>query len=85
MQGYGRRTRRVLQVARALLEQQPDGIRPGEINARLRAENEPMGAWEVRGELSRLERSGELALDPATALWQEAEQGQDAARARRSA
>lgn len=72
MQGYSRRTRRVLQVAQALLEQQPEGIRPGEINARLRMENEPMGAWEVRGELSRLERSGELALDPATARWQQA-------------
>lgn len=79
MQGYSRRTRRVLQVARTLLEQQPEGIRPGDINARLRAENEPMGAWEVRGELSRLERSGELTLDPATALWR------DATVARRSA
>lgn len=73
MQGYSRRTRRVLQVARTLLEQQPEGIRPGDINARLRAENEPMGAWEVRGELSRLERSGELALDAATALWRDAD------------
>ena len=79
MQGYGRRTRRVLQVAQALLEQRPEGIRPGDINARLRAENEPMGAWEVRGELSRLERSGELSLEPATALWR------DTAGARRSA
>jgi hypothetical protein len=79
MQGYGRRTRRVLQVAQALLEQRPEGIRPGDINARLRAEDEPMGAWEVRGELSRLERSGELALDPATARWR------DATTARRSA
>ncbi|MDZ7825209.1 MAG: tetratricopeptide repeat protein [Gammaproteobacteria bacterium] len=66
MQGYSRRTRRVLQVAGTLLEQQPEGIRPGDINARLRAEERAHGRLEVRGELSRLQRSGELALDPAT-------------------
>ncbi len=45
------------------------GIRPGAINAELRARETPMGAWEVRVELTHLEAAGEVRCDPATGLW----------------
>jgi DNA-binding GntR family transcriptional regulator len=40
---------------------------------RLREQNQPMGTWEVRGALSRLEADGTIVLDPASASWRMAE------------
>lgn len=66
-----RRTNRVRAAIAELLDQlgTETGFRPGDVNRVLREKNQPMGAWEVRGELSKLEANGELALDPDTALW----------------
>lgn len=71
-----RHTDRVRQAVDRLLEEAQDGrgFLPGDVNAVLRKHNEPMGAWEVRGELSALERMGYLRLDAATGRWQRAEQ-----------
>lgn len=71
-----RRTDRVRQAVDQLLagDQEGRGFLPGDINAVLREHNEPMGAWEVRGELSTLERLGYLRLDAASGRWLKAEQ-----------
>lgn len=71
-----RRTDRVRQAVDQLLAeaQEGPGFLPGDINALLREQNEPMGAWEVRGELSTLEDLGYLRLDPGSGRWQRAEQ-----------
>jgi hypothetical protein len=66
-----RRTHLVHRVFKDLVARaQPGtGIRPGAINAALRELGEPMGAWEVRGELSNLEASGDVRCEPETGLW----------------
>ena len=66
-----RRTQLVLRIFKELTaqEQGRDGLRPGDINARLRELGIPMGTWEVRGEFSVLEASGDIILDEATANW----------------
>lgn len=66
-----RRTDRVRKAVDDLLAsgKADDGFLPGDVNRQLREQNEPLGAWEVRGELSRLERLGELRLDPASGRW----------------
>lgn len=71
-----RRTDRVRHAVDQLLADAADGrgFLPGDVNALLREHNEPMGAWEVRGELSTLERAGYLHLDAASGCWQKAEQ-----------
>lgn len=49
-------------------------FRPGDIVDRLRERNQPMGVWEVRGELSKLESDGMIQNDPKTGLWRLADQ-----------
>ena len=44
-------------------------FRPGDVTAHLRAKGLAVGAWEVRGELSNLERLGLIELDEETATW----------------
>ena len=65
--------RRTDQVRRAVADltanQVADGFLPGDVNRILREQNEPMGAWEVRAELSALERGGEIRLDTARGRW----------------
>lgn len=75
-----RRTEQVRRAVEALLARtdSAEGFRPGDVNAVLRERNEPMGAWEVRGELSKLEREGYLLCDTATGRWWRAEQRQSA-------
>lgn len=51
-----------------------DEFRPGDVVGQLRAQNQPMGTWEVRGELSKLESEGMLENDPETGLWRMAPQ-----------
>ena len=63
-----RRTDLVLRVFKDLVAAGTDGVLPGAINARLREIGEPMGTWEVRGELSTLEAAGEIAID-ANGAW----------------
>ncbi|MCC5874262.1 MAG: hypothetical protein JJU22_17810 [Gammaproteobacteria bacterium] len=71
-----RRTDRVREAVEQLLADDHDGrgFLPGDVNVLLRKHNEPMGAWEVRGELTKLERQGYLNLDAGSGRWQKAEQ-----------
>lgn len=73
-----RRTNLVLAAVRALASRgetagasggAAGGFTQSDISAHLRAEGEPMSAWEVRGELTNLERAGEVRIEPATAIW----------------
>lgn len=56
-------------AALALREDGATTFRPGDVTARLRADGGPFGAWEVRGELSNLERLGLIVLDEDAATW----------------
>jgi hypothetical protein len=49
------------------------GLRPADVSAHLREQGTPLGLWEIRYELSQLERAGAIALDEDTGLWQPAE------------
>jgi hypothetical protein len=64
-----RRTDLVLGVFKELIANGADSVQPGAINDRLRELGQPMGTWEVRGELSNLEASGEIINDAATGAW----------------
>ena len=44
-------------------------FRPGDVTAHLRASGRPIGAWEVRGELTNLERMGLIVLEEDSATW----------------
>ena len=44
-------------------------FRPGDLCALLRERNQPMGAWMVRREFSKLEDEGLIAIDPASGAW----------------
>jgi hypothetical protein len=63
------RTKLVLTVIEKLVEAGRTEFRPGDIVTRLREENQPLGTWEVRGELSILEAAGVLRVDPASGAW----------------
>jgi hypothetical protein len=66
-----RRTDLVLRVFEELLStgRYDDGLRPGDIGTRLRELGTPLGSWEIRYELTALERLGTIALDEATGRW----------------
>lgn len=61
------------------------GIVPGAINAQLRELGSPMGAWEVRLELTNLEAAGEVRCDPATGRWHQVSAGAQQSKKRSSA
>lgn len=69
-----RRTNLVLSVIEKLVAEGRAEFRPGDIVSRLRQQNQPLGAWEVRGELTNLEAAGVIELDPDTAGWRMAPQ-----------
>jgi hypothetical protein len=75
----------VLRVLRELIAEGAPQVLPGDINTRLRESGEPLGTWEVRGELSTLERSGEIVNDPRTGAWVLAAPGHKSQRRRGSA
>jgi len=64
-----RRTKTVFDAVAALGQAGIESFGPGDVTAHLRAEGTPYGAWEVRGELSILERLGLVELDEETASW----------------
>ena len=64
-----RRTNLVLSVIEKLVAEGRSEFQPGDVVTRLREQNQPMGTWEVRGELSNLEAAGVIELDPDTACW----------------
>lgn len=68
MSERARRTKIVYDAATALAESAAS-FRPGDVAARLRPTETPFGAWEVRGELSNLQRLGLVELDEDTATW----------------
>ena len=59
----------VFDAAAALRDAGRPTFRPGDVTAHLRAQGLPIGAWEVRGELSNLERMGLIELDEDAAVW----------------
>lgn len=69
MSEQARRTKTVFDAVTALHDAGSTPFRPGDVTAYLRASDTPIGAWEVRGELSNLERLGLIALDENTAMW----------------
>ena len=69
MSEQARRTKTVFDAVAALQNVGSKPFRPGDVTAHLRAMGEPVGAWEVRGELSNLERMGLIVLDEETATW----------------
>jgi hypothetical protein len=46
---------------------------------------QPMGTWEVRGLLSRLEAEGEIVVDAASGAWYLADKGSEPQRLRDTA
>ncbi|MYD97993.1 MAG: hypothetical protein F4X98_11490 [Gammaproteobacteria bacterium] len=69
MSEQARRTKTVFDAVAALGQAGTESFRPGDVTTHLRAEGTPYGAWEVRGELSNLERLGLVELDEETASW----------------
>ena len=64
-----RRTKTLFDAVTALKAAGFTLFRPGDVTAHLRASGTPFGAWEVRGELTRLERLGLIVLDEDSAAW----------------
>lgn len=66
-----RRTHAVLDIFRTLIAEGigADGLRAGDICARLRELGFPMGTWQVRGELSNLEADGSIVANPHSGAW----------------
>ena len=69
MSEQARRTKTVFDAVTALRDAGDTAFRPGDVTAHLRAKGTPIGAWQVRGELTILERLGLIALDEASATW----------------
>lgn len=59
----------VASVVEKLVADGPTEFRPGDVVSRLREQNQPMGTWEVRGELAKLEAEGLIENDPDTGAW----------------
>ena len=63
MSEQARRTKTVFDAVTALRDGGSEVFRPGDVTAHLRAGGAPIGAWEIRGELTKLERLGLIVLD----------------------
>ena len=64
-----RRTKLVHTVIKTLAQEGKSQFRPGDVNEMLRARGQPLGTWEVRAELSRLQDNGVIELDSESATW----------------
>lgn len=64
-----RRTKLVYSVIQELVEGGQSQFQPGDVNAALRRQGQPLGTWEVRGEFSVLTDQGLIDLDTATGRW----------------
>ena len=69
MSEQARRTKTVYDAVTALKEAGNTAFRPGDVTAYLRESGAPFGAWEVRGELTNLERLGLIVVDEDSATW----------------
>jgi hypothetical protein len=63
------RTNLVLSVIEKLVAEGRSEFVPGDLVSRLREQNQPMGTWEVRGELSNLEDAGLIQLEAESGAW----------------
>ena len=59
-------------VFTALAGDEQRSVDVGELAAALRERDLPMGAWQIRGELSALRERGLVELDDSTARWRPA-------------
>ena len=64
-----RRTKLVYSIIQDLVAGGQAQFQPGDVNAALRRQGQPLGTWEVRGEFSVLADQGLIDVDPATAQW----------------
>lgn len=64
-----RRTRTVFEAVVALVGEGATHFRPGDVASHLRDAESPIGAWEIRGEFTNLERMALIELDPELAVW----------------
>lgn len=64
-----RRTRTVFEAVVALVGEGATHFRPGDIASHLRDAEHPIGAWEIRGEFTKLERMELIEVDPELAVW----------------
>jgi len=64
-----RRKEMVYDIIQALFAEGKTSVRPGDVNARLRERNSPMGSWEVRAEFTRLESDGRIVCQEETGAW----------------
>ena len=69
MSEQARRTKTVFDAVTALKAGGSTVFRPGDVTDHLRASGTPFGAWEVRGELTNLERLGLIVLDEDSGTW----------------
>ncbi len=67
-----RRTNLVWSVIEKLVAEGHREFRPSDVVSRLRSQNQPMGTWEVRCELSNLEAEGAIELEPDSGVWRTA-------------
>ena len=74
-----KRTETVFDLICELVASGPAEFRPGDICSLLRERDQPMGAWMVRNEFSRLEDEGLVTMDPASGAWHRAGQAAKAA------
>ena len=64
-----RRTRTVFEAVVALVGEGATHFRPGDVATHLRDAEHPIGAWEIRGEFSKLEQMELIEVDPELAIW----------------
>ncbi|HEY5679278.1 MAG TPA: hypothetical protein VIS55_04355 [Pseudomonadales bacterium] len=65
-----RRTKRIFRVIQEIVGAKGRDFRPGDIASVLRERGQPLGAWEIRGQLSILEAEGLIRLVPESGSWE---------------
>lgn len=66
------RTKKVYSVILEILADSGNGdvtFRAGDVGTKLRAEGQPLDAWEIRGEFSTLESEGLITLEEQSGAW----------------
>ena len=64
-----RLTHQVYTAIREVVANGRPQFRPGDVASFLREQGQPLDTWEIRGEFSKLEASGDISLDAATGAW----------------
>ncbi len=63
------RTKKVYAVIREITGNGEIDFRPGDVETKLRAEDQPLAAWEIRGEFSTLESEGLITCNEESGAW----------------